>query len=178
MTTYVCAPSRVSSHTHYINADLCCRFLICGYGIFLPLRHTISYPRTMSAYDLCIYFSLPFVSILWRHFFVPFSFVSRLYPVLYPSVSTLGLIPSTPLSMLNLISSLFDLTLTKYPTPLCVSDYILCIQALMFKQKYITGKSYVDSVRHIYRFIIFNFSIRFLWLNATYIILNFFCNMF
>ena len=23
--------------------------------------------------------------------------------------------------------------------PLCVSDYILCIQALIFKQKYITG---------------------------------------
>ena len=36
-----------------------------------------------------------------------------------------------------------------------------------------TGKSYVDSVIHIFRIIIFNFSIRFIWINVMYIIRNF-----
>ena len=66
--TSVRAPSHVSSHIHYINSDLRHNFFICGYGIFPSLRSTISYPRTMSAYDLCISFPLSFVSTLWRHF--------------------------------------------------------------------------------------------------------------
>ena len=49
-------------------------------------------------------------------FFVPFSFVSMLYPVLYPYVSTLYLIISPPVSMLDSVSSWFDLTLTTFPT--------------------------------------------------------------
>ena len=53
-----------------------------------------------------------------------------------------------------------------------VSDYILFIQALIFKQKYITVLSYVDFVRNIYWIKIFNFIIQFIWLNATYIIRN------
>ena len=44
----------------------------CGYGIFPSLRRAMSYPRTMSAYDLCISFPFSFISALWRHFFVPF----------------------------------------------------------------------------------------------------------
>ena len=120
MTTYVRAPSRVSSHIQkhiqYINSDLRRNFLICGYGIFPSLRRAMSYPRTMSAYDLCIYFPFPFVSTLWRHCFVPFSFVSTLYPVLSPSVSTLDSILSPPVSMLDSISSWFDLTLTTFLT--------------------------------------------------------------
>ena len=50
------------------------------------------------------------------HFFVPFSFVSTLYPVLYPSVSKLDSILSPPVSMLDLISSWFYTTLIKFPT--------------------------------------------------------------
>ena len=80
------------------------------------LGRAMSYPQTMSAYDLCISFPFSFVSTLWRHFFIPFSFVSTLYPVLYPSVSTLYSIPSPPVFMLDSISSWFDPTLTKFPT--------------------------------------------------------------
>ena len=58
MMMYVRATSRVWSRIHYINLDLRHHFLICGYGIFPSLRHTISYPWTMSAYNLCIFFSL------------------------------------------------------------------------------------------------------------------------
>ena len=120
MTTSVRAPSNVLSHIHYINSDLRCHFLICGYGIFPSLRLTISYPRNVSAYNLCIYFPFPFpftfVSTLYRHLFVPFSFVLMLYPVLSPSVSTPDSIFSPPVSMLDSISSRFDLTLTTFPT--------------------------------------------------------------
>ena len=92
-------------------------FYYCGYGIIPSLRHSMSYSRNMSAYDLCISFPFFFVSTLWRHVFVPFSFVSTLYPVLSPSVSTLDSILSPPVSMLDLISSWFDLTLTTFPRP-------------------------------------------------------------
>ena len=44
MTTYVRAPSCVSSHIHYINSDLRRHFLICGYSIFPSLRRTIFIP--------------------------------------------------------------------------------------------------------------------------------------
>ena len=116
MTTYVRATSCILSHIHYVNSDLCHYFLICDYSIFLSFRCTIYYPRTMSVYDLGVYVSFSFVSTLWRRFFVPFYFVSTLYPVLYLSVSTMDSIPSPPVSMLDSIASWFDLTLTKIPT--------------------------------------------------------------
>ena len=49
-------------------------------------------------------------------FFIPFSLVYTLYPVLSPSVSSLDSIISPPVSMLDSISSWFDLTLTTFPT--------------------------------------------------------------
>ena len=73
MTTCMCAPSRVSSHIHYINSLLRRHFIIFGYSIFPSLHRSMSYPSTISAYDLCISFPFFFVSTLWRHFFVPFS---------------------------------------------------------------------------------------------------------
>ena len=115
MTAYVRAPSRFSSHIHYKNSDLRCHFIICGYGICLYLRHTLSYPRTIYAYDLWISFSFSFVSTVWRHFF-PFSFVSKLYPILPPSVSTLYSIIYPPVSILDSIYYWFDPTLTTFTT--------------------------------------------------------------
>ena len=103
--TYVCAPSRVSSHIHYMNSDLHGHFVICGYGIFLSLRRDMSYLWTLSTYDLCISFPSFFISTMWRHFFVPFSYVSAFYPFLYPSVSTLDSILSPRVSMLESIYS-------------------------------------------------------------------------
>ena len=87
---------------HYVNSDLRRHFLIYDYGIFPSLRRTISYPRNMSVYALFIYFY--------------FSFVSTLYLVLSLSFSTLDSIISPPVSMLDSISSWFDLTLTAFPT--------------------------------------------------------------
>ena len=111
-TTSMHAPSRHANicvcalkfwyHIHYVNSDLRRNFLIDGYGIFLSLRRIISYPQTMSAYDLCISFI--------------FFFVSTLYPILYPSVSTLDSILYPPVSMLDSIYYWFDLTLTTFPT--------------------------------------------------------------
>ena len=134
VTTSVRAPSwhddvhacahTVLYHIHYINSDLRCDFPIVGYGIFPPLRRAKSYPRTLSAYDLCISFPFSFPSTLWRHFFVPFSFVSILYPVLYLSVSTLNLILSPPVSMLDSIYYWFDLKLTKSPAR-AASDFLI-----------------------------------------------------
>ena len=49
-------------------------------------------------------------------FFVLFSFVFTLYPVLSSSVSTLDLILSPFVSMLNFIFSWFEPTLTTFPT--------------------------------------------------------------
>ena len=49
-------------------------------------------------------------------FFVPFPFLSTLYPILSPSIYTLNSILSPPISMLESISSWFDLNLTKLPT--------------------------------------------------------------
>ena len=128
MTTYVRAPSRVLSHISYINSDLRRNFLICGYGVFMSLGHTMSFMQTMSAYDLCIYFYFYFVSTKWRHFFVPFSFFSTLYPFLSRSVSTLDSIISPPAYMLDSISSWFDLTLTTFTTyPHWIVKVAFCI---------------------------------------------------
>ena len=49
-------------------------------------------------------------------FFHTISFVSALYLVLPPSVSTLDSIFSSPVSMLELIFYWFDLNLTTFPT--------------------------------------------------------------
>ena len=114
MMACVCAPSCISSHIHHINSEVRRHFLICDYGICSSLLCTISYPWNMFTYNLCIFFPFSFVSKIWRHFFVPFSFISTLYPVLYPSVSTLDSILSPPVSMLDSISSWFDLTLTTF----------------------------------------------------------------
>ena len=91
VTTSVRALWRFSYHIHNIVSELCCHFLIDSYGIFPSLRCTISYSRTMSAYEFLISVFSPSVSTL--------------YYVFYPSVSTLYLIPY-----------LFDPTLTKFPT--------------------------------------------------------------
>ena len=48
-------------------------------------------------------------------------------------------------------------------------------QVLIPRQTYMTGYSYVDIVRHIFRTNIFNLSIRFIWLIVTYIIPNLCC---
>ena len=56
-------------HVYYINPDVSCHFLIDGYVITSYLRFTISFPWTMSVYDV-------------------------LLSVYYTSVSTLDLIPS------------------------------------------------------------------------------------
>ena len=115
VTASVCAPSwhddvRVCALTRFVpyplhNSDLCRHFLFCGYGIFPSLLHANSYPHNMSAYDLCVYFPFSFVSMLWRHYFVPFAFVSTLYHVLSISVSTLDSILSPPVFMLESICS-------------------------------------------------------------------------
>ena len=112
VTTFVCAQSWNDdvpvwaltrfSHIYYMSSDLHRHFLIFEYVIFPSLRYTISYPWTMSTYYLCIFSPFSFVSTLWRHFSVSFSFVSKLYPVLSPSISTLDSILSPPVSMLDL----------------------------------------------------------------------------
>ena len=129
VTTSVCAPSWHDNlfafaltflyHIHYINSDFRRHFLIDGYGVFPSSRRAKSYPRIISAYDLWISFPFSFVSTLWRHFFVPFSFVYTLHPVLSPSVSTLDSILAPYVSMLDLIFSWFDLNLTTIPTHCC-----------------------------------------------------------
>ena len=87
-------------------SDLSHHFLIDGYGIFPSLHHTISYTRTISAYNLCIS--------------VSFSFISTLHPVLYPPVSTLDSILPPSISMVYYIFPLFELTLTTFPTVCCI----------------------------------------------------------
>ena len=52
---HVCAHT-VLYHIHYVNSDLSRHFLIDVYGIFPSLRRAKSYPRTRSAYKLCIFF--------------------------------------------------------------------------------------------------------------------------
>ena len=130
---YICAPSRVLSHIHVMNSDLRLHFIICGYGIFLSIRHAISFRRTMSMYDLCISFTFPFVFRLCRHWFVTFSFVSTLYPVLSSSISTLDYILSPPVSILESIYSQFDLTLTTFPKTFSSKDNCFtCSMKLLF----------------------------------------------
>ena len=119
----VCSPTRLS-YIHYINSDLCRHFLSCGYGRFLSLRCNISYMWTMSAYDFCITFSFFFVSTLWRRLFIPSSNVSMLYPVLSPSFFMLDSILSPLVSLLEYISSWFDLALTTFPTVLPKLEYV------------------------------------------------------
>ena len=46
-------------------------------------------------------------------------------------------------------------------------------QALIFNTKVYNWQLYADIIRHIFRIRIFNFSIRLVWLNTTYIIPNF-----
>ena len=103
MTTSVRAPSwhdnvRVCALTVFvlsslnIFSDLRHHFLNDGYGIFPYLFRTISYPRSMFAYKLCIYVSSPYISTLDS--------------VSSPSISTLDSIPY-----------LFDKILTKFTTP-------------------------------------------------------------
>ena len=85
MTTSLCAPSwldkiSVCALTVFVPyplnvSDLCRNFIIGGYVIFPSLHCTISYPRTISAYNL-------FLSI-------PSPSVSTLYYVSSPSVSIL-----------------------------------------------------------------------------------------
>ena len=48
-------------------------------------------------------------------------------------------------------------------------------QDLIYRKNYITGNSYVDIVILIFWVNIFNVCIRFIWLNAMYIIPNFYC---
>ena len=55
-----------------------------------------------------------------------------------------------------------------------VHPIIFFVPSFNLRQKYMTGHLYVDSVIHIYWIKIFNFSIQFIWLNATYILLNFY----
>ena len=45
---------------------------LCLLHIYPSLRRAISYPRIMSAYNLCIYFPFSVVSTLWRHFLYHF----------------------------------------------------------------------------------------------------------
>ena len=64
VTTCVRALWRFLYHTHNINSDLSPHFLIDGYGIFLSLRCTISYPRTMSAYNIFISVYYTYISMM------------------------------------------------------------------------------------------------------------------
>ena len=111
---YVRAPSHVLRHTQYINSNIRCHFPIFGCGIFMSLRSA----NVLSANYVCVWLVHLFSFFLYHYavetFFVPLSFVSMLYPVLYPYVSILESIISPPVSMLDLISSWFDLTLTKF----------------------------------------------------------------
>ena len=96
-------------HIHYANSELHRHFLIDGYGIFLALRRTISYLQTMSVYNLCISFS--------------FSYVSMMYPVISPTVSTIYFILPPSVSMFVSDSSLFELTLTTFTAPPTMSTW-------------------------------------------------------
>ena len=100
MNTSVRAPSRFLYHTHYINSDLRCNFIIDRYGISPFLRLTISYTCNMYVYDLLLYVSS--------------NFVSTLDFVFSPSVSMLDSIFSHSVSPLGLITYVFYPTLTKF----------------------------------------------------------------
>ena len=114
---------------HYVNSDLCCHFLIDGYGIFPSLHCNISYTRTISAYGFWIYFS--------------FSFVFTLYPVLYPTISILDLILCPSVSMSNSNSSLFEITLTTFPTRSLVEGGSIC-RVYMWFHPMITPRYFVN----------------------------------
>ena len=73
---------RACDLTHFIpyplhKFRLTSSFYYCGYGIIPSLRHSMSYSRNMSAYDLCISFPFFFVSTLWRHCFYHFPLSPR-----------------------------------------------------------------------------------------------------
>ena len=55
---YTCTVT-VLNHIHYINSDVRRHFLIDGYGIFPPWHRTISYPWTISVYEVLIPLSSP-----------------------------------------------------------------------------------------------------------------------
>ena len=87
-------------------------FHICGYSIFPYLNCAYSYPPTMSAYNLSLYFS----SMLWRHCFVPFPIFFTLYPVISTFISTMDSIISPPDIMLDSNLYWFEVNLTKFST--------------------------------------------------------------
>ena len=62
--TSVSAPWWFLYHTHYIVSGIFCLFIIVDYDIFSSLRPTISYPRTMSAYNFFLFVSSPYVPTL------------------------------------------------------------------------------------------------------------------
>ena len=64
MKTSVSAPWWFLYHTHYIVSGIFCLFIIVDYDIFSSLRPTISYPRTMSAYNFFLFVSSPYVPTL------------------------------------------------------------------------------------------------------------------
>ena len=86
---------------YYVNLDLRPHFLIDRYEIFMSIRRTISFPRTIYMYDLFMYFSI--------------SFFSALYPILSITVSTLNSIFPLSVSMFYSSYSLFKLTVTTFP---------------------------------------------------------------
>ena len=65
VTTSVRAPWRFLYHINRINSDVRRHFLIDGYGKFPSLRRTISYPQTMSAYDVFLSLSYPSISTMY-----------------------------------------------------------------------------------------------------------------
>ena len=80
---------------------------------------------------LCLHMTCAFISLfLCIHaaetIFRTIYFVSMLYPFLSPYLYTLDSILSRPISMLESISSWFELTLTKFTTLLYSSSYEGC----------------------------------------------------
>ena len=55
--------------------------------------------------------------------------------------------------------------------PVRIRSYTL-LQIFYLIQNYMTSYLYVDIIIHIFQTITFNFSIRYIWINSTYIILN------
>ena len=60
--------------------------------------------------------------------------------------------------------------------PLYVYDYIFCVQALIFKQKYITRDNMLPSSEKCFK-LESSTLVSYLWLNTTYIIINFYCTI-
>ena len=112
MTTSMPMLSQFFKHIHYISSDFRRHFILDVYGIFPLLRCSISYPRTMSAYDFLLSVSYPFVSMMDSFF--------------SPSIYTLDSIFSTSVPTLDLVPSLFDPTLSIFPTRSLVEGGLIC----------------------------------------------------